>query len=196
MAWSDPVDATTGQRILSALVDLAFFAVLGVCALYDKLHENAILVLLTVYAQGRFFVAGQKQNAGTISTLMGGPSGPPSGGSMRPPGDGTGTSTPKMAAVTEPIATTPPSPSVPRPARRDDRREYRRAIPSSPIVYLLQQIGRLSRPAIGLGLAIAVVIAYGCTHVPTSHDAPGAPRSLRLGVYADASQDRYSHRSR
>lgn len=114
---SDPSDNTPGQKFLASLVDIAFFVVLCIMGWRGVLKEGAVLMLLGLYAQGRFNVAMQKQQTVQMATLTGAPPGgsPPS---LRPPGGGSG-----RYAVTEAVPVTPERPegtmpaAVPRPGQ-------------------------------------------------------------------------------
>lgn len=86
---------TPGQRLLASLVDVCFFALVGVLAIHRVLTEQAILPILLLYARERFAVAQSKQTMQIVSAAGSGPSNrPPDGGSD----GGTGTSG-KMPAV-------------------------------------------------------------------------------------------------
>lgn len=73
-----------GQRLLSTLVDLAFFAVVALFGVKKIISEVLIGTLLSGYAASRFGVAMSKQQARTMSNMMSGGGGgtapPPSGG--------------------------------------------------------------------------------------------------------------------
>ena len=82
---------TPGQRLLASLVDVCFFALVGVLAVRHVLTEQAILPILLLYARERFAVAQSKQITAMIGGT-GGSSGRPPPGDDGPPSGGTGTS--------------------------------------------------------------------------------------------------------
>ncbi len=134
-----------GQRVASALVDGAFFIVIGLLGWHGVLKEAAVLALLSVYATGRFGVAMNKQTANVAS---GGPTGP--AGPMGPTG-----------------SSPPPGPTDNRPTTPDERPtrrtivppDLRRSIPDSPGWILARAAWRnpvLALVAILLFLALAL----------------------------------------
>lgn len=101
------MDSTPGQRLLTTLVDIAFFILVGILAYHKVLAEQSILPILLMYARERFAVAQQKQ-----WVQMVGPGGPTGGGgptSNRP----TSSTSQSMPAVS-----TPPSPPSAGPRAR------------------------------------------------------------------------------
>lgn len=127
IAEIDPMDSSPGQKLLASLVDIAFFVVLGLMGWHGVLKEGAVLMLLGLYAQGRFNVAMQKQQTVQMATVTGGPGGPtgPGGGNLRPGTSG------RYASVVETVVETPPRtedtivpptrPQPPRPKGPDPR---------------------------------------------------------------------------
>jgi hypothetical protein len=161
IAEIEPMDSSPGQKLLASLVDIAFFVVLGLMGWHGVLKEGAVLMLLGLYAQGRFNVAMQKQQTVQMATVTGGPPmGPGPGGGLR-----TGTSG-RYTSVVESVVETPPRteetlipggaptrPQVPRP-KGPDPRSLRG------ILSLVAEYGR--RPAyVLLGLALLTVLFTG-----------------------------------
>lgn len=71
----------TGQRLISASVDMVFFAVIGLLGYAGKLSEPTLAVLFTAYASQRFGVAMGKQQAAQRAFYdNNGNSGPPTSG--------------------------------------------------------------------------------------------------------------------
>lgn len=97
---------TPGQRLLASLVDVCFFALVGVLAVRHVLTEQAILPILLLYARERFAVAQSKQ----ITAMIGG-----SGGSSgRPPDGGGGSGTTNAVVMPPPTSKRDPSTFVKR----------------------------------------------------------------------------------
>lgn len=150
--------SSPGQKLLASLVDIAFFVVLGLMGWHGVLKEGAVLMLLGLYAQGRFNVAMQKQQTVQMATITGS-SGPTSG-----PGGGGGSGryqqnfmppvTAERAPDTMPGVRPPPAPTPqepPRVPRPDPRREHRS------ITRILR--GYIERPAhVVLAVALVVVL--------------------------------------
>jgi hypothetical protein len=110
-----------GQRALSAVVDVAFFISITLLGLHEVLKESSLILVLSIYATGRFSVAQSKQQQQGIAQLMSGGNYPPSGGGgLGGGGGGSGT----MRIPPEVKSTTASSPTS-RTPRRDDRVEYR-----------------------------------------------------------------------
>lgn len=150
------MDSTPGQRLLASLVDIAFFALIGVLTLHGKLTEQAVLPILILYARERFAA----QQTKTIMALGSG-GGPGNGPSNRPP-PGGGTSVSGQMQSVQPTSDRQDFRASPR---RDPRRDDRSTEPAG-LLEIVRGYVRTPTAIAVTGILLVVSVGHGCTARP------------------------------